>query len=347
MFGRNAHFLPRADFIEKLEDMGLDDIVSMWKEESPFDCYVTFHSAESAGKLKEMSPFKIGETHCVVSDSEDEVNDVRVHWTPAAMTKKPLERYFLSKDFTVIEYEMEKNKMDSIGNGVRRFRLLGKKEAWKSLPHLCVWEQSSTTLLFVIPGREPLCLKCRNYGHHRNQCPTNQKKTQKPGQPKTNRRWETVPPSKNLQAKPPLAVKPKLSLQSLGKVNPQTDRKKVLQEVREHLKKAGPDTSNTREEEETEEDRNQNLIIDTDTNTDTDEGGSREPSRKKSKTNISVEEDGEHAQPFFTPDTSSAAVSGEQPPMEEEESLEALNQLFSDTQASLKKLGKRSRAKNK
>lgn len=219
LFGRNAAWLSRRDVLAFLRKQQIDNVLSLWKGESPVECFVTFSSPTSAEKLQALGDFRIGTTQVVVAGPTDVINDVRVHWTPAALTKKAVGRIFTSKGLTLLDYEEEKNPEDGLLTGVRRLRLVGDQGTWETIPHLVSFAQSGTNLLIIVPGRPPLCLKCRELGHHRAECPTNRRR---PGPSAQQIQSQSASASKSLPPRRweqlPTTTKPSGGLQTLGPV---------------------------------------------------------------------------------------------------------------------------------
>ena len=100
----------------------------------------------------------------------DSFRVVRVHWLPFFIPPEAVGDV-LAPYGRVISVS-EANGLDGIPNGVKVVKLeTGDIEA---IPHLTkvFFEGRNFPALFTVPGRAPLCLKCRATGHIRGSCPS-------------------------------------------------------------------------------------------------------------------------------------------------------------------------------
>ncbi|KAL8607410.1 hypothetical protein ACOMHN_024435 [Nucella lapillus] len=79
-------------------------------------------------------------------------------------------KYFEEKGFIVVSAQLETDSNDGLFNGVRSYRLIGNKKQWHDLPHVVNFLDYGFQALVKVTGREPLCLRCRKFGHQRAQC---------------------------------------------------------------------------------------------------------------------------------------------------------------------------------
>ena len=174
LFGRRAVFVSRSEFIEALTQHGADDMIGMWKAENPFEIFVTFKTEATVITLVEkVRNFHIGETAVYISSQNSIMNEVRIHWAPLHMEEGFFDCFFRDKGFTVVSCRMEKDMNDGLLNGVRLYRLVGTKQEWDELPHVVNFKDYGFQTLFKVAGRDPLCLKCKKFGHQRAQCDQN------------------------------------------------------------------------------------------------------------------------------------------------------------------------------
>jgi hypothetical protein len=178
LFGKGAAALKRHQFLSTLEgrlmDLGCEskEVLSMWKGESPFDSFVSFKERMTRNLVKDkLSHFKIGSISVIAAEPYDVIKEVRVHWVPAFVKNDLFVRYFEAREFVVLAHDVEMDPYDKIGNGVRTFRMKAQKCTWEDLPHVVDFYQYGFKTLFKVPGREPLCLKCKEIGHQRADCP--------------------------------------------------------------------------------------------------------------------------------------------------------------------------------
>ncbi|KAL8572870.1 hypothetical protein ACOMHN_011119 [Nucella lapillus] len=171
LFGRRAPFISRAEFLAALNKNGVEDMKAMWKGESSFEIFVTFKFEASALHIQQtLKEFAIGYVNVFASKECDIFNDVRIHWAPMHIGTVFFNKYFEEKGFTVVSAKLEIDSNDGLFNGVRSYRLMGNKKQWHDLPHVVNFLEYGFQALVKVTGREPLCLRCRKFGHQRAQC---------------------------------------------------------------------------------------------------------------------------------------------------------------------------------
>ena len=97
----------------------------------------------------------------------------RVHWAPAFIPNAAIAKV-LGESFKVQSIAMETSTckgFEAIPTGIRRLVLTGVKD---EIPHVFTIINPNTQekfeLLITIPGRSPLCFKCKHTGHYRSEC---------------------------------------------------------------------------------------------------------------------------------------------------------------------------------
>ena len=97
----------------------------------------------------------------------------RVHWAPAFIPNAAIAKV-LGESCKVQSIAMETSMckgFEGIPTGIRRLVLTGVKD---EIPHVFTIVNPKTEekfeLLITIPGRSPLCFKCKHTGHYRSEC---------------------------------------------------------------------------------------------------------------------------------------------------------------------------------
>ena len=97
----------------------------------------------------------------------------RVHWAPAFIPNAAIAKV-LGESCKVQSIAMETSKrkgFEGIPTGIHRLVLTGVKD---EIPHVFTIVNQKTEekfeLLITIPGRSPLCFKCKHTGHYQSEC---------------------------------------------------------------------------------------------------------------------------------------------------------------------------------
>lgn len=196
--GPSAHFITRTTFLESLDALGIYDIVGMWKGEDNLEYFVAFRTTDSVEHLKQVSVFDVyKEVRAVVTNPHECIQVVRFYWVPVYVSNECFIDYLETKDLKVITNEILKDE-NGLPSGVRQFKVLGTKQAISKLPHLLDFSLYNFQSLVRVPGRDPMCLRCRRLGHLRSQCPELEESRQRRGQQQRGRPgyrgWEKPPP---------------------------------------------------------------------------------------------------------------------------------------------------------
>ena len=199
--GPSAHFITRTTFLESLDALGIYDIVGMWKGEDNLEYFVAFRTSDSVEHLKQVSVFNVyKEVKAVVTNPHECIQVVRFYWVPVYVSNECFIDYLETKDLKVVTNEILKDE-NGLPSGVCQFKVLGTKQAISKLPHLLDFSLYNFQSLVRVPGREPMCLRCRRLGHLRSQCPELEESRQRRGQQQRGRNgyrgWEkpTPPPA--------------------------------------------------------------------------------------------------------------------------------------------------------
>ena len=169
--GPGAHFITRTTFLNSLDSQGAYDVERMWKGEDNLEYFVAFNSIESVKYLKEVSVFPVyKDVKAVVTNANEIIQFVRFYWVPLYVSNECFVDYLEAKNLKVITQEVVKDE-HNLPSGIRQFKVLGIKKDVISLPHLVDFSLYQFQSLLKVQGRDPMCLRCRQIGHLRNQCP--------------------------------------------------------------------------------------------------------------------------------------------------------------------------------
>ena len=144
-----------------------------------FEWHVTVRTEAAKEKLLDKERLVVKET-CVfhVRALVSPLTRVRVHWAPYYLPMGVIARQ-LARHGEVVATSWETGPKEgeyAIPTGVRVFTMKGVKVA--DVPHLITVALGdevggdTAELLVTIPGRKPLCLRCRRVGHVRRDCTT-------------------------------------------------------------------------------------------------------------------------------------------------------------------------------
>lgn len=115
--------------------------------------------------------FYIDQTWVKVAALGNEEFQARVHWAPMHIPMGqitiPMEKYA-----TVLSARWDKSPKSFWGHATTLVRTLVLRGDMENIPHLMEVGVGSyrTTVLITIPGRKPVCLRCKKVGHIRSDC---------------------------------------------------------------------------------------------------------------------------------------------------------------------------------
>ncbi|KAM7281706.1 hypothetical protein ISCGN_006257, partial [Ixodes scapularis] len=155
--------LQRLDLLKDLASAGPHQMNHVW--------LLRMQSPAAKQRLVEAQELKIKGGRCLVIDPANTAVKLKLHWVPYDVpngrVKKELERYGevseVARDF------FREKGFEAVESNTRSVRLT-LKEGYTvdSLPHEMRLE--GCKVLVVVPGRAPLCLRCRRTGHIRRDC---------------------------------------------------------------------------------------------------------------------------------------------------------------------------------
>ncbi|KAH6932614.1 hypothetical protein HPB50_008061 [Hyalomma asiaticum] len=163
---RIEHFrdpLKELGIIQEVSAIGAYQMSHVW--------LLNLRSGDAKKKLLEAGTLMIKDKICLVIDPTRQEVSVKLHWVAFDVTADAIRRTFneygdvkeVSTDrWKAAEFECA----DSLSRVVRL--VLRDGVALERIPHQM--RLGSGTVLVVVPGRAPLCLRCRNTGHIRRDC---------------------------------------------------------------------------------------------------------------------------------------------------------------------------------
>lgn len=153
----------------------VSDISDIWK--SDFSWNVTVTSSDAAKILSDVGTIRYKNIDVRLECFNKQNIKVKIHWLPPYVKDDFLRVYF-TKYGIVKSIEREARVIDAEAtkrSGVRTVTIVTDRDKVSEIPHLHSFE-GGITILLTIAGRPPLCLRCRNLGHLRRDCPLNTKR---------------------------------------------------------------------------------------------------------------------------------------------------------------------------
>ena len=100
----------------------------------------------------------------------------RVHWAPVFVTNADIVKSlsFFSPEVKAVRHELSTAPgFEGVATGVRIIDFVGNRTVLPHLLQVCYPEEhEARDCLLTVPGRPPLCLKCKGIGHVRKNCKT-------------------------------------------------------------------------------------------------------------------------------------------------------------------------------
>lgn len=162
----------RDDFKQVLKSvLNPDDIAAFGAYQMNHVWILTTRTAEAKEKLLALKECQVKGRRCLIMDSELTSVQVRVHWVPFNISDDAIRDAFgLYGKVQALQREVWKDDFfKDIETTTRKLQLTLKEGVTvNSIPH--VLKIMSNPVLVSISGRPPLCLRCRQVGHVRQQC---------------------------------------------------------------------------------------------------------------------------------------------------------------------------------
>jgi len=137
--------------------------------------YITMTSVENKDLLLGLGTLTVKDKQFSIKSADNRKFTARVHWGPVYVTNAEIEAALSNyAEVTAISHIMSREKgFENVATGVRSVVMVGNRH---QVPHLLSVTDPDTKetwqLLVTIPGRPPMCLKCRYTGHVRKDCVT-------------------------------------------------------------------------------------------------------------------------------------------------------------------------------
>ena len=155
----------------EVEKVRPEDILGLYKESAKDNSYQVFLANDAALKyLLDKKVISNGKTRFTVTSMAEQVVKVRVHWLPLYYDNRILKAIFCDYG-EIIDIKMCKSSYANVVamNGTREVTLRTTEVYKQKIPHLVTFDSGQSALI-TMPGRPPLCLKCRCVGHVRKDC---------------------------------------------------------------------------------------------------------------------------------------------------------------------------------
>ncbi|XP_077512789.1 uncharacterized protein LOC144123958 [Amblyomma americanum] len=172
------HGDPRArpyrveDYRDTLANLGaLPDVVALGAYQMNHVWAVTMTTADAAQKLLLAVDVKVKDRPCLLIDPNNREVRVKLHWLLHGVTDEDV-RVALSPYGKVLEVTREKWRALGVTEKGSTTRTVGLKlhadVKIDDIPHQL--KIAGELTLVVVPGRAPLCLRCKSTGHIRRDC---------------------------------------------------------------------------------------------------------------------------------------------------------------------------------
>ncbi|XP_075530106.1 uncharacterized protein LOC142563436 [Dermacentor variabilis] len=159
-------------FRDALASLGLlADVIALGAYQMSHVWAVTFKSDEGAKKLSSAKNLKVNEHRCIVVDPANQAVRLKLHWMLHNVSDEDIRTALLpfGKVTDVFREKWRAQGVQDKASSTRAVSLVLKTGMTvEDLPHQLRVAGEQT--LVVVPGRAPLCLKCRNTGHVRRDC---------------------------------------------------------------------------------------------------------------------------------------------------------------------------------
>ncbi|XP_040075839.2 uncharacterized protein LOC115326770 [Ixodes scapularis] len=160
------------DFRQELKRCAvLSEIVALGAFQMNHVWLATLRTPEAKKRLIDCKELKVKDLRCVVIDPSSTEVRLRLHWVPYHVTDDAVSK-FLEPYGKVIEVAREKWRVEGfegIESTTRVARMTLKSGVTPDgMPHQL--RLQGANVLIVIPGRAPVCLRCKRAGHIRRDC---------------------------------------------------------------------------------------------------------------------------------------------------------------------------------
>ncbi|XP_075559926.1 uncharacterized protein LOC142591483 [Dermacentor variabilis] len=160
------------DFRDPLQELGvLKDVTGIGPFQMTHVWLIKLRTPEVKGVLVRAGGLEVKGRFCAVIDPVQQDITLKVHWVPFHVTgealKKAFDHYGEVKD--VRQEDWKVRGFEQAESTTRTVRMtLRENLTPDALPHL--FKILGGSVLVVVPGRAPICLRCRRKGHIRRDC---------------------------------------------------------------------------------------------------------------------------------------------------------------------------------
>ena len=171
------------DIVRALHDIfpgtGMRKIEAIGQQRYANEWHITMREKEDAQYLVGRSKVIVKEQVGYIGGLGTQTHKIRVHWAPYRLQAKVLAQAIIdnlpvgAKLLSLIYESLNIPALDYIKTETRT-GVINYCGAPENLPHLLKVQQGREEfeILITIPGRAPLCLRCKQMGHRRNSCTT-------------------------------------------------------------------------------------------------------------------------------------------------------------------------------
>lgn len=132
---------------------------------------ITFKSAEEMAPLASKAEIQVKGKKCVIIDPNVQEKEIKVHWVPHNVPDGVIAHHLgrFGKVKRVVREKWRIPGLEGAETNTRVVELAPRDaDALNAIPHQA--KIDGVPILIAVPGRPPLCLRCRQMGHIRRQC---------------------------------------------------------------------------------------------------------------------------------------------------------------------------------
>lgn len=161
----------RSSLLDRFNQIGISNscVEAIGQLRGSKEWFITLNSVNLSGQVLKRGEVFVPNLKCSVTFSSFMENSsvIRVHWLPY-FVRDSVVTSFLSSYGEVKDVRDEKVTGCNVSTGVRLVTVNITPGKSGAIPY--VYDFCGFPALFVIPGRQPLCLRCKKTGHVRRDC---------------------------------------------------------------------------------------------------------------------------------------------------------------------------------
>lgn len=160
----------RDDFFELTKVIASTDVLAFGPLRMNNVWNITVSNYEAVQKLHAKGHIKVKGHQIKIDPVFKPTRKLRVHWAKFEYPMEAINKELTSKGLEIVKTGRERSAMQGWGDVVTLVRYVIIKEPGDigQIPHLL--EIGRDQFLVTTPGRQPICLKCRQPGHIRSNC---------------------------------------------------------------------------------------------------------------------------------------------------------------------------------